>query len=58
VTVYGKYSQILVYVLLPSKKDIKQALQGESWKELHGKLMEYVVNYSQKVVLASAGFQF
>jgi hypothetical protein len=58
VTVYGDYPQILVYVLLPTRREIEQAMQGEDWKTLHGKLMEYVENFSQKVVAASGGFQF
>ena len=58
VTVYGEYPQILVYVFLPSLQEIRQAMQGEFWKELHSKLMEYVVNYSQKVVPDTSCFQF
>ncbi len=58
VTVYGQYPQILVYVLLPSVQKIRQAMQGEPWKELNGKLMEYVVNYNQKVVADTSSFQF
>jgi hypothetical protein len=58
VTVFGEYPQILVYVLLPSLQEIRQALQGDLWKELYAKLMEYVVNYSQKVVPDTSSFQF
>jgi len=58
VTVYGEYPQILVYVFLPSLQEIRQAMQSEFWKELHGKLMGYVVNYNQKIVPDTSSFQF
>jgi hypothetical protein len=58
VTVYGKHPQILVGVMLPSINEIRTTVESEQWKELHGKLLGYVVNYSQKVVLATSSFQF
>lgn len=58
VTVFGEYPQLLVYVFLPSIREIRQVMQEEPWRELHGKLMEHVVNYSQKVVPATSSFQF
>jgi hypothetical protein len=58
VTVFGEYPQILVYVFQPSKKEIQQVMQGELWKELNGKLMEYVLNYSHKIVEDTSSFQF
>jgi hypothetical protein len=58
ITVYGDYPQILVYVLQPTRRELEQALQGEDWKRLYGRLMEYVENYSQKVVPGRGGFQF
>lgn len=58
VTVYGEYPQILVYVFLPSLQEVRQAMRSEFWKELHGKLMGYVVNYSQKIVPDTSSFQF
>ena len=58
ITVYGDYPQILVYVLAPTRREILHTLQGEAWKALHGKLMGYVENFTQKVVPARGGFQF
>jgi len=58
ITVYGDYPQILVSVLAPSRQEIKRILQGQSWKTLYDRLMEYVENYSQKVVPVRGGFQF
>jgi hypothetical protein len=58
VTVFGEYPQILVYVFSPSIKEVRQVMQDAPWRELHSKLMEHVVNYSQKVVSATTGFQF
>lgn len=58
ITVYGDYPQILVYVLAPTRAEIEKALQGETWKAIHEKLMSFVENYSQKVVPARGGFQF
>jgi hypothetical protein len=58
VTVFGEYPQILVYVFQPSKKEIQQAMGGKLWKELNGKLLEYVLNYSHKIVEDTSSFQF
>ena len=58
VTVYGKKPQILVSVMLPSLEAIRQVLAGSQWGELYNKLMEYVINYTQKIVPSTSDFQF
>ncbi len=35
-----------------------EILDGDEWDELHDRLLEYVENYSQKIVRVSGGFQF
>ena len=57
-TVYGKQPQILVSVMLPNVEEIHQVLTSQSWHDLFDKLMEYVENYTQKIVPAEGGFQF
>ena len=58
VTVFGKYPQILVAVILPTIAEIHSALSTNQWTELHNKLMEFVINYNQKIVSAKSSFQF
>lgn len=38
-------------------KTMRRVLASPEWEELHDKLMEHVVNYSQKVVRTSGEFQ-
>lgn len=55
--VYGNCPQILMEGVADDVAALRRILTHEEWAELHGKLMEYVDNYQQKVVRASAGFQ-
>ncbi|NTV36016.1 MAG: hypothetical protein HGA53_03595 [Anaerolineaceae bacterium] len=57
-TVFGEQPQILVGATLPSPAKARQILRSAEWKNLHGQLQDYVVNYSEKVVEARGGFQF
>ena len=58
VTVYGEQPQILVSAVLPSKQKILQVIQSEKWKTLLDKLLNFVLDYEQKITTASSGFQF
>jgi len=57
-TAYGNQPQIMVGAVSHSRAQIKQVLRSEDWQSLNNKLMDYVLNYNQKIVEASGGFQF
>jgi hypothetical protein len=58
VTVYGEQPQIMVGAVLPSVKQVEQVMRTTEWKNLNNQLMDYVQNYSMKLVEARGGFQF
>ena len=58
VTVYGDQPQILVSAVLPQDQMIKKIIHSEKWNTLLDKLLNFVTDYQQKIVPASAGFQF
>ena len=58
VTVYGDQPQILVGAVLPSFQDVKTTIDSGEWTILVNKLLDFVVNYKEKIVIASGGFQF
>jgi len=56
-TVYGQQPQIMVGTVLPSFSKARQFLTSPDWEKLHQSLLEYVQNYTQKIVEARSGFQ-
>lgn len=54
---YGECPQMLVEGITEDLGTMRQLLSSGEWAELHGKLLDYVDNYNQKIVRASAGFQ-
>ncbi len=58
VTVYGNQPQVMVGATLPTASKVKQVLRSSDWKSLNNQLLDFVKNYSQKVVEARGGFQF
>ena len=58
VTVYGDRPQILVGATLPTPADIRTIIDSEPWSDLVDKLLEYVTDYGEKIVVESGGFQF
>lgn len=58
VTVYGPRPQILVGGVLPSVARARHILNSAEWKSLQNQLLDYVTNYSEKLVEAHGGFQF
>ena len=58
VTVYGEQPQILVGATLPTIKSIKKIIISEPWSALVQKLLEYVTDYEEKIVIENGGFQF
>lgn len=57
-TVYGEQPQILVGATLANLNRARQMLASPEWAALYNKLMDYVQNYSQKIVPARGVFQF
>jgi hypothetical protein len=57
-TVYGNQPQIMVGATLPSVGKIRQVLRSPDWKSLNNQLLDYVQNYSFKIVDSKTGFQF
>lgn len=57
-TVYGNQPQIMVGAVLPSAGKAEQILESKEWLSLFNQLQDFVVNYTQKLVVARGGFQF
>jgi hypothetical protein len=55
-TSYGERPQIMVGALADNIAQMKRMLDSEEWKELHTKLLQYVNNYSEKVIRATPFF--
>ena len=49
-TMYGEGPQMLTIGAVESQEKLADILQSNGWQKLHGKLLTYVTNYSQKVV--------
>lgn len=56
-TVYGKGPQILTGAVTNDLETMREILAGEEWKRLSDRLLQYVSNFSHKVVEASGRFQ-
>ena len=56
-TVYGEGPQILAGGVTKDRATLDGILDGEDWQGLHKKLMEYVINYSSKIVSHTGNFQ-
>ena len=57
-TVFGNQPQILVGATLSSLNRARQMLASPEWISLHTKLLDYIENYTQKIVPARNVFQF
>jgi hypothetical protein len=56
-TVYGKGSQIVTGAVAEDLDTMRRILSGEDWSKLRTQLMEYVSNFSYKVIKANGRFQ-
>ncbi len=54
---HGDTPQIMTEGLAEDLATMRRILDSEEWKTLHGKLLEFVNNYQQKVVRVTGGFQ-
>lgn len=57
-TVYGEQPQILVGATFPPTIQPNTILNSPEWISLHNQLMDYIENYTQKLVNPQSGFQF
>ena len=57
-TMYGEGPQMYTSVVVDSRDKLSEILLSESWKRLHNKLLTYVTNYHQKVVIDNGRLQF
>jgi len=58
VTVYGNQPQILVGATLPTVESIKKIIHSQAWDLLVERLVQYVSEYNEKIVVANGNFQF
>ena len=56
-TVYGDCPQILTASVAEDMQTIQHIVNSDEWRELMGKLGEYVTQYQHKIVQATGGFQ-
>lgn len=57
-TVYGEQPQIMVTAVMPTLQEARNILESDTWVTLKTKLLDFVRNYSEKIVDARGGFQF
>jgi len=55
-TVFGKRPQIMMGGITEDYQTMKTMLTTPEWNELHEKLLQYVINYQQKVIRSSPNF--
>jgi hypothetical protein len=53
-----KQSQIMTEGLVEDLENMRRILASQEWTRLHERLLEYVINYEQKVVRVTGDFQF
>lgn len=56
-TMYGSKPQILAAMQMDTIGSLHKVLDSGDWKELTGRLLDYVENFQYKIVQARAGFQ-
>lgn len=57
-TVFGSYPQIQVGLLADNASKAREVMGSKDWAGLEDRLLNFVNNYSYKVVAARNGFQF
>jgi hypothetical protein len=56
-TLYGDRPQVLTGGVAEDLVTMKQILASEEWQDLHGRLLDFVTNYEQKIVRATGTLQ-
>lgn len=57
-TAYGRQPQIMVTAIAANRERAEIILQSDDWSKLIDSLMDFVENYTFKLVEAGRGFQF
>jgi hypothetical protein len=57
-TLYGDYPQIQVGMIAVDSEDAQRMLASAEWEILQEKLLEFIDDFSYKIVPARTGFQF
>jgi hypothetical protein len=57
-TYYGDQPQILVAAVVPTRRSAEHIMSSAEWGSLNNRLMDFVTNYTFKIVPARGGFQF
>ena len=56
-TIYGECPQVLTGGITEDFATMQKILTSKDWEHLHGKLLDMVNNYSQKIVRATGSLQ-
>lgn len=56
-TAWGQGPQILAGGVTKDRPTLDHILDGEEWQALHKRLMEFVINYTSKIVSHTGNFQ-
>lgn len=56
-TVYGDGPQVLTGGIAEDLSAMKKIVNSDEWDKLHGRLLEMVTNYRQKIVRATGNLQ-
>lgn len=56
-TVFGSQPQIMVAAQMDTQDAMEKLLASPEWSGLTGRLLDYVVNFQQKIIEAHSGFQ-
>ncbi|HHS98380.1 MAG TPA: hypothetical protein ENK08_10920 [Chloroflexi bacterium] len=56
-TAYGDWPQIVTGTVASDMETMRKILASEQWRRLKERLLEYVTDYQQKVILANGGYQ-
>jgi hypothetical protein len=56
-TVFGSQPQFLIAAQMDSQADMVKLLASPEWSGLTARLLDYVVNFQQKIIEARSGFQ-
>lgn len=57
-TMYGKAPQIMMEGITDDYNTMRSMIDSPEWGALHDRLIEFVINYQQKIVRLAPRFQF